>query len=503
MDKYSNYHTLLSGDKYCQISLDQNQFSRRQSFFFHVLNVEEPWPFLTDTKILQTQKSPKMSVSRYFSVLTILSYIPYIEYVFFDDNDVKIFLEQNYPRLIKTYDKLNVGAYKADLFRALYGYKSGCVYFDCKNILFMSLSSLFMHQRIFVKDRPQGYIYNGIFYVKSKDPIMHEYILLMITNIHSSRYTNDSLSITGPGALGKCVIDKNECLLVHTDTKKNEWWQGVIKHNNKIIIKPSYQGYYEENNYIHTSHYGIMWENRMVYTEPIISINSELVKHIAWINLDRSHSRRDNMIKVLDKINIPNTRISAVDGNFIDPSEHKHRNLTKYEIACCMSHINAVTYLATLDGNYFLIFEDDMDINNVILFNESIDDIINNVPQDLADFDILLLSKIYIEPLPDTYTSWNQQYNEGNHIASTLAYIITKKGIEKLMDTIKTYKSSATNLLLEESDVFMYKYVKTIVYKLNFIAHTCESSTIHNDHESWHKKVADFQLNQINSDIIV
>ena len=38
--------------------------------------------------------------------------------------------------LHETYNKLNVGAYKADFFRALYVYINGGIYFDCKQILY-------------------------------------------------------------------------------------------------------------------------------------------------------------------------------------------------------------------------------------------------------------------------------------------------------------------------------------------------------------------------------
>jgi hypothetical protein len=183
--------------------------------------------------------------------------------------------------------------------------------------------------------------------------------------------------------------------------------------------------------------------------------NSDLIKHIIWINLDRFVDKRKNMESILSNIQIPNTRISGIDGNLIDDlSQYKYTNLSKNEIARCISHIKAFIYMKSLNYEYYLVFEDDLDINNTMLFSKPIDDIIKEVPDVMKDFDIMILSKISDSRIKDTYISWNNTYD-------TSAYLITKRGINKIIDKINLLKN---DLIIESTNIFLYKYVKTIMY---------------------------------------
>lgn len=496
-----NTFTLLNKDKTCKIRLKPNEFSNKQSFFLKIPNKYEVWPLCPSVKIFQTYESSTMSPNRFLSISTITSYVPYLEYQFFDVHDRINYIQTTCPRLVKVYNKLKVGAYKADLFRALYGYKNGGVYFDCKQILFTSLIFMFKHKKMLVEDITNGYIYNGSFYIQQNDDLFKKYLIKMIQNIHYSEYSRDRLSITGPGVFADIASDNKKDNFLKNTMMDNEWQDSLIKNDSIAVIKTSYVGYYNENNYQNTTHYAVMWNNKNVFNEYMPTFYSDLIKHIVWINLDRSQTRRQNMEKILSGTNIPNTRICAIDGNLINSNEYNHKNLTKYEIACCMSHMKALNYLSEQDGEYFLVFEDDLDPNNIVLFNCTLDDIINQIPTDMKDFDVLQLGKIYHEPLKETYTLWNNEYNNNIHIASTVAYLITKKGIEKIINKSKMI-GIEPNLFLEEADKFLYKYLKTITYKYNFFSYACVSSTIHSDHDSWHKKVLDFQLEYIISDTI-
>mgnify|MGYP002652111451 FL=1 len=56
---------------------------------------------------------------------------PDYSYQLFDDNEVRIFLEQEFPpKYLKAYDRLTIGAAKADFFRYAILYKKGGVYLD-------------------------------------------------------------------------------------------------------------------------------------------------------------------------------------------------------------------------------------------------------------------------------------------------------------------------------------------------------------------------------------
>jgi GR25 family glycosyltransferase involved in LPS biosynthesis len=238
------------------------------------------------------------------------------------------------------------------------------------------------------------------------------------------------------------------------------------------------------------------------------------VKHIVWINLDKSTERKEYMEKLLSNLNILNTRISAIDGGeepvreYINPHE---TTITNYEIACSLSHIKSISYLYELEtttynngeNNYYIVCEDDISLDTLNLFNFDLSKVINDYP----DFDILLISKTYHKELKELYTDWNVKFNKGgdNHIASTVCYIISSKGIKKFIDNF-IYKENlfTLNKSIEVADIMMYRYLRTYVFKYNFIGTLHNNSTIHNNHINWHKKCSEIQnMITIKNNIII
>lgn len=67
------------------------------------------------------------------------------------------------------------------------------------------------------------------------------------------------------------------------------------------------------------------------------------------------------------------------------------RNLSNREIGCVLSHLKAISQIKELEGEYFLICEDDISFDNINLFQEDLNQIINNSPS----FEILILFKFY------------------------------------------------------------------------------------------------------------
>lgn len=221
------------------------------------------------------------------------------------------------------------------------------------------------------------------------------------------------------------------------------------------------------------------------------------IDHIVWINLDRSPDRRVNMEKILGQINIPNTRISAVDGTKEDISVYNYlqRPLTNYEKACVLSHIKAYSYLKNISGNYFLVLEDDINLINLKYFNLDLDKIIKQSPK----FDILMIQKIHHNQLEKKYEKWNPD------IYSTAAYVISKKGLEKLLkqaDYIESTNKFNIYQPLSVADYFLYRDLETWVYKYNFLSTDDESSIIHPDHLSIHKNSSLVQLTAIFNDLV-
>jgi hypothetical protein len=199
------------------------------------------------------------------------------------------------------------------------------------------------------------------------------------------------------------------------------------------------------------------------------------VDGIVWINSNINNKRELYMINLLKNISIKNYKISEIDGNIgnimnIISNVNFDRKLTNNEIAKTLSHIKAINFLDNIEGNYFLICEDNICLKNTVLFDFDLKKIITSAPK----FDILLLNKNYLLNIDETYSNWNKYYKpiENEYIGSTVAYIISRDGINKLIKFAKyldnNFKLDKKNNL-DLADIYLYKYLDTIVYKYNYI----------------------------------
>ena len=76
------------------------------------------------------------------------------------------------------------------------------------------------------------------------------------------------------------------------------------------------------------------------------------IDRILWINLERSVVRRNHMENLLKNIPLPNTRINAIDGDNIKiPKLNFDRDMSKYEFACLLSNIKAISSLKDIVGD--------------------------------------------------------------------------------------------------------------------------------------------------------
>jgi mannosyltransferase OCH1-like enzyme len=246
------------------------QFNSNRATFF--LKIDESIQLLykghdhtKKFKVLQTAEENTVTPKAYNSILTVLSYLPDIEYRFFNDTERSEYIAKYYNKFLVHYNKLIPGAFRADLFRALYLYREGGLYLDCKNILYSEIDLLNYVPEIFVKDIGQGYICNGFMFIKNPgNNKIKKYIDEMVNNIGSNFYGENALHVTGPKVLGNHV---NENIYLENKITDNNWKNSylVYTQNKKILIKNSYHGYYDEGNYLDTGHYSKLWKERKVY----------------------------------------------------------------------------------------------------------------------------------------------------------------------------------------------------------------------------------------------
>jgi mannosyltransferase OCH1-like enzyme len=107
-------------------------------------------------KIFQTYKTNQVSSGMYDAVNTWIDKNPDWEYHFFDKDDRRNFIKENFPKkVLDAYDTLLPGAYKADLWRYCVLYIHGGVYVDIKAQLLVSLNDVISEdiQFLSIKDK--------------------------------------------------------------------------------------------------------------------------------------------------------------------------------------------------------------------------------------------------------------------------------------------------------------------------------------------------------------
>lgn len=272
--------------------------------------------------------------------------------------------------------------------------------------------------------------------------------------------------------------------ILNTDKSMNE----IIEYNKKILLR-------DKN------------LNNIIKENNILNKNLNFIDYICWINLERSNERRKYMDILLKDINIPNQRINAIDGNNLKINKSKLktiRNLSNYEIACTLSHLKCINFLKNIKGEYFMICEDDISFDNLYVFNYDLEKIIKDCP----DFDILLIYKTYFKEIKNNYEKWSDHEvfkPHYDHICGTVCYIVSKKGLNKLLEMF-TFENEETLKLKEGinfdvADIFLYKKLNTYAYKYNFITTKDEESSIHEKHLDFHRKSINYQLNNLITNI--
>lgn len=226
------------------------------------------------------------------------------------------------------------------------------------------------------------------------------------------------------------------------------------------------------------------------------------INKILWINLDSSTNRKTNIENILKNIEVQNERISAVDGSkLILHKLNYERNISTYELACLLSHLKAISTLKNIEGNYFLICEDDFILHNTIFFSKDLKQIILNCPK----FDILSIQSTFNKDLHNEYNKWSDYYTEEplSFIGCTGSYIISKSGINKILENNNFTDDSnyILNYPINVADIYLYKYVDTFVYKYNFISSLNTESIFNQKFIKQYQKLNFKRINKMLEDI--
>ena len=316
---------------------------------------------------------------------------------------------------------------------------------------------------------------------------------IFVGNINFNNF-EEYLSLQCKKALG--LTSKN-ILLCNNELINYNNYDFIIKNfqipfNNIKLIKRYLNDYINKDDNIILNYYN----------------NINYIDNIFWINLDRSIERKNNMESILNNINIPYKRISAVDAKdptfptIINNLEIKD-SLSNYEIACTLSHLKAINHASQNKGEYFMICEDDITFDNLKYFKKTLKDIILNSPP----FDILLIYKTCLFEIEETYAKWIDYYDKGIdfYIYGTCCYIISRSGINKINNYIKFDENNNfiinNKKIIDVADIYLYDKLNTYVYKYNFIETFNNISTIHDNHLGFHEQCSKKEYDLIMRDI--
>jgi len=236
--------------------------------------------------IIQTNEKNLVPVEMKKSMQHLIEMNPEYEYKYFDNNDVLVYLKENFPeRIVAAYNKLKPGAYKADFFRYCILYEIGGVYIDSPMLAKAALSSLIKPEDEFIspEDNFTGAIYNAFICCVPKHPIIKQCIEKSLKNIENEFYGSGPLVITGPELFSeafesvvgsKVQADKNYGngikLITHIADIESylcpSLTKGSISYKDKDFFITRYPNYYVDRIWYNSSkRYSDMWKEKNVF----------------------------------------------------------------------------------------------------------------------------------------------------------------------------------------------------------------------------------------------
>jgi mannosyltransferase OCH1-like enzyme len=152
----------------------------------------------------------------------------------FDDDDMDVWMKTNCESdVFEAYNKLHVGAAKADLWRYLILYKNGGVYLDMDSMINGSLDELIQpdDSAIISREGNKGYFMQWMLVFEKNHPILKATIDKCVYNINNPN-TTDVVHLTGPGVFTKAIYES-----FSTHTEKDLWDMNDTELNS-ITNKP-------------------------------------------------------------------------------------------------------------------------------------------------------------------------------------------------------------------------------------------------------------------------
>jgi len=213
---------------------------------------------------------------------------PTYRHELYDDNECKEFLKKHFdPKVLKAFNKLRPGAFKADLWRYAILYIHGGIYADIDMNPFKPVDSILgeNYNFISVKERQNKYgIFQAFMACSPRLPFLKSTVDTICTYTETEYYPNESrgffkrivpdvrfvLSITGPRLLGEKYME-----FIGKDLDKDETPMDVYSKNFKATLLQLGSRYVTNTNGTkvidsknadtNETSYGVLFENKTVY----------------------------------------------------------------------------------------------------------------------------------------------------------------------------------------------------------------------------------------------
>lgn len=183
--------------------------------------------------IYQTFKTQKLPFINRLSVKWLKFRNKDYRYEFYDDQRIVDFLKKAYePEILEAYNRLNIGAAKADFFRYAILYKEGGVYLDMDAYMLGKLDDLIQANDAAIISRekfPNIYVQWALIF-EAGHPFLKKTIELIVSNIRENAYPHSVHGMTGPTAYSQALL---ECIAENPAVPYR-----VFGQDYKKVIKP-------------------------------------------------------------------------------------------------------------------------------------------------------------------------------------------------------------------------------------------------------------------------
>ncbi|HEU4632836.1 MAG TPA: glycosyltransferase [Flavisolibacter sp.] len=162
--------------------------------------------------IYQTFRNAKLPFITKWHIKSFRKKNPGYQYEFYDDEKIEKFLEEEFGNeTLKAYQKIQIGAAKADFFRYAVLLKKGGIYLDIDSSIVRKLDDFILPGDVAViapEGNPGLYVQWALVY-EAHHPFLQRTMELVLENIAANKFPHDVHSMTGPGVYSRAI---KECL---------------------------------------------------------------------------------------------------------------------------------------------------------------------------------------------------------------------------------------------------------------------------------------------------